>query len=259
MSERADLSEFVERQYQSNLKMIHDLERRRTDSVCNYCMKTAIDATEALRPELEELLALRVEVAELRETLDEYQTDDLSDCPYFARFTNQPGHDPEATCSYGCVDEPACVTCEPSEGWPIQRLRAENERLQDAVLVLWAELPIQETKLCRQEMPRLAEFCAHLHHSIEHEQAMVRANYWAALTTPEPAKCKCPRFSDTDGYRIADLTCPVHGPSGIGPGDGDWEPTPEQEGTCPYRHGYTPAEDQTEAAAVHRRNECDCP
>jgi hypothetical protein len=52
-------------------------------------------------------------------------------------------------------------------------------QLEDAVLLLWAELPIEQTKLLRDETPRLMDFCAHLHHSIEHEQAMVRTNVWA--------------------------------------------------------------------------------
>jgi hypothetical protein len=43
---------------------------------------------------------------------------DLGTCPYFARHHGLPGHDPEAICAYGCVDEPECVTCEPGEGWP---------------------------------------------------------------------------------------------------------------------------------------------
>jgi hypothetical protein len=35
--------------------------------------------------------------------------------------------------------------------------------------------------------------------------------------------CTCPRFKDTNGYRIGDLTCPVHGVSGPRPLDGPWE------------------------------------
>lgn len=35
--------------------------------------------------------------------------------------------------------------------------------------------------------------------------------------------CICPRFSDTGGYRIADLGCPTHGINGTRPGDGPWE------------------------------------
>lgn len=44
--------------------------------------------------------------------------DDLSTCPYFARYANLPGFDVEAICDRGCQDEPACVTCEPRTGWP---------------------------------------------------------------------------------------------------------------------------------------------
>ena len=37
------------------------------------------------------------------------------------------------------------------------------------------------------------------------------------------ALCICPHFRDTGGFRIADLTCPVHGVNGTEPGDGPWE------------------------------------
>lgn len=60
------------------------------------------------------------------------------------------------------------------------RVRTDYERmLEDAVLMLLAELPVEQTKAFSDTNPRLMEFCAHLHHSIEHEQAMVRTNYWA--------------------------------------------------------------------------------
>ena len=35
--------------------------------------------------------------------------------------------------------------------------------------------------------------------------------------------CICTRFRDTGGFRIADLTCPVHGIGGTKPGDGYWD------------------------------------
>lgn len=47
--------------------------------------------------------------------------ENLGDCPYLARWNALPGHDPEATCAYGCSDEPDCVTCQPSGGWPVPR------------------------------------------------------------------------------------------------------------------------------------------
>ena len=40
---------------------------------------------------------------------------------------------------------------------------------------------------------------------------------------PRPPGCICPVFADTGGYRIADLTCPVHGVGGTNPGDGYWD------------------------------------
>lgn len=39
-------------------------------------------------------------------------------CSYFARWMNEPGHDPDATCSFECEEEPECVTYEPEGGWP---------------------------------------------------------------------------------------------------------------------------------------------
>lgn len=38
-----------------------------------------------------------------------------------------------------------------------------------------------------------------------------------------PKRCVCVMFTDTDGYRIADLCCPRHGVSGDLPPDGPWE------------------------------------
>lgn len=46
---------------------------------------------------------------------------DLGGCPYYALYRRLPGHDPNAICGSGCVDEPACVTCEPTEGWPSRK------------------------------------------------------------------------------------------------------------------------------------------
>ena len=38
-----------------------------------------------------------------------------------------------------------------------------------------------------------------------------------------PDGCICTEFKDTGGFRIADLTCPVHGVNGTNPGDGYWD------------------------------------
>jgi hypothetical protein len=47
---------------------------------------------------------------------------------------------------------------------------------------------------------------------------------FASAPVPAPRlECVCPRFRDTGGYRIADLTCPIHGVNGTEPGDGYWE------------------------------------
>lgn len=52
--------------------------------------------------------------------------DDLGDCAYYARYSGLPGHDPVAICSYGCWDEPQCVTCCPRDGWAIDRAYANG-------------------------------------------------------------------------------------------------------------------------------------
>lgn len=46
---------------------------------------------------------------------------DLATCAYYRRANKLPGYDPEGTCSFGCVDEPACLTEEPMDGWPSVR------------------------------------------------------------------------------------------------------------------------------------------
>jgi hypothetical protein len=52
---------------------------------------------------------------------------------------------------------------------------AQIRRLEDALLLLWHEV---DHAALRDEFPELMDFCAHVHHSIEHEQAMVRRNSW---------------------------------------------------------------------------------
>jgi hypothetical protein len=56
-----------------------------------------------------------------------------------------------------------------------ERLEAQTRRLEDALLLLWHEA---DHAALRDELPELMDFCAHVHHSIEHEQAMVRRNSW---------------------------------------------------------------------------------
>lgn len=44
----------------------------------------------------------------------------LGDCPYLRRDGTEGAYGPN-TCSHGCSQEPECVTCEPSGGWPSWR------------------------------------------------------------------------------------------------------------------------------------------
>lgn len=55
--------------------------------------------------------------------------------------------------------------------------------LVDAVLALWSEMPAEQVRVLREDALELVHFCQHLHHSIEHEQAMMRVNVWAR---PDP-------------------------------------------------------------------------
>ena len=46
---------------------------------------------------------------------------DLSWCAYARR--GEEGQNPMGTCSFGCVDEPSCITDCPREGWPRERAK----------------------------------------------------------------------------------------------------------------------------------------
>lgn len=63
----------------------------------------------------------------------------------------------------------------------LDRLETKVREMEDACLFLWSELPAEQVKILDAYTPRLIEFLRHLHHSIEHEQAMVRVNVWADL------------------------------------------------------------------------------
>ena len=52
-------------------------------------------------------------------------------------------------------------------------------QLEDACLILFDRLTPQEFVNLRKEIPGLADFVAHLNHSVTHEEAMVRRNVWA--------------------------------------------------------------------------------
>lgn len=60
-------------------------------------------------------LACWAEVIEANQGWDD-ETPDYGSCPYFMR--GLPGADPEGICSFGCWDEPVCMTGHDSEGWP---------------------------------------------------------------------------------------------------------------------------------------------
>jgi hypothetical protein len=56
-----------------------------------------------------------------------------------------------------------------------------------------------------------------------YEQAVREHAGQLAAKASAPKACICPRFPDTGGCRVGDLTCPVHGVNGTEPLDGPWE------------------------------------
>lgn len=56
----------------------------------------------------------------------------LGSCPYF--LTRGRRDDERGLCSFGCVDEPACVTSEPPGGWPgsVRRYRKKPVEIEAA-------------------------------------------------------------------------------------------------------------------------------
>lgn len=59
---------------------------------------------------------------------------DLGDCAYYQRCRGVEGYE-DGTCSFGCRDEPECVTCEPSDGWPSQHPDYDPDEARAAALV----------------------------------------------------------------------------------------------------------------------------
>jgi hypothetical protein len=51
---------------------------------------------------------------------------DLSLCAYYQHSDGVGNFGPN-TCSFDCIDEPECVTCEPMGGWPLQRFLAGDD------------------------------------------------------------------------------------------------------------------------------------
>ena len=43
---------------------------------------------------------------------------DVGLCPYHLAVNKVPGADPKGTCSFGCWEEPDCMTGTPRDGWP---------------------------------------------------------------------------------------------------------------------------------------------
>jgi hypothetical protein len=52
-------------------------------------------------------------------------------------------------------------------------------QLEDACLALWDRMTSDQFIHLRRDLPDLADFLAHLNHSIPHEEAMVRRNVWS--------------------------------------------------------------------------------
>jgi hypothetical protein len=69
-----------------------------------------------------------------------------------------------------------------------------TRQLEDACLILWERMGTVDFVRLRKDVPALADFLAHLSHSISHEEAMVRRNFWA-----EPVR----RLADQEGNEDA--------------------------------------------------------
>jgi len=70
-------------------------------------------------------------------------------------------------------------------------------QLEDAVLALWDELPVEQVKLLAREAPRLVDFIQHLHEHMSHEEKMVRRNVWSEPDVLEkPCVCGAPKASE---------------------------------------------------------------
>jgi hypothetical protein len=99
--------------------------------------------------------------------------------------------------------------------------RAESERA-DRLVTLAREILTTVTPGAPDDAPGFARWRVALE---QLEDAAGEMSPPDSEPEPEPgtAKCICVRFRDTGGFRIADLTCPVHGVNGTDPGDGYWE------------------------------------
>jgi hypothetical protein len=55
-----------------------------------------------------------------------------------------------------------------------------TRQLEDACLWFWQGLSSDQFIRLRKEAPALADFLAHIQHSIPHEEAVVRRNVWSS-------------------------------------------------------------------------------
>lgn len=98
---------------------LHEPSRAGIDTPDEWAVAEFIAAARSLVP------ALCDEIERLREALERMLDEggnDLSGCAYYTR--DEEDGDPEGTCSYGCHEEPECITCCPLEGWPREQARA---------------------------------------------------------------------------------------------------------------------------------------
>lgn len=65
------------------------------------------------------------------------ELEDLGTCAYYQRTYMEafPDADPDGQCSFGCSEEPACLTSEPYHGWPNAREAFAALRKQVAVQI----------------------------------------------------------------------------------------------------------------------------
>ena len=85
----------------------------------------------------------RVMLASLVEETNVEMASDLGGCAYLERLAGTEGYE-EGICSFGCHEEPECMTCEPEGGWPSRREGYDYDEAWIEALAGWMESNLTE-------------------------------------------------------------------------------------------------------------------